>query len=470
MNNSTLKKTVVLSFVSLMIVGMASAQTDTTKSTKPMAMSDSTSAPKLFGGAKQYSTWTVGIDLGITNTHLATGGTSRFYNNALSFGGGVSLADQLSHAFALQADLQLGNVKGDNSKGNAGLSSPYGYSKYSTNYFSGTISGVVNIGSISFLHRTNNVNFYGSFGVGFNSYKPTFTNANSPAQLNALFNITTPTYVNATLNGAGTYDYTYTKYETALLIPIGVGVKFKLSDALGLKVGYTENFMDGFGFTGDKVGYPAVYDHYSYGYAGLDYTFGTKSKPNLAWVNPVALMYDELYDAALRQEVEALKGRVANVEGAVNDLKKDSDGDGVADQFDKCKNTPANTVVDGSGCPIIFPKFSCDSCMTKPDTNAKAYSNIQFEFDSSVLKTSSYPILDATSKDLRAGSGTVTLAGYASSEGTAAHNLRLSRDRANSVKTYLVNSGVDAKRLKVKAYGEADPIANNSTEEGRSEP
>ena len=175
------------------------------------------------------------------------------------------------------------------------------------------------------------------------------------------------------------------------------------------------------------------------------------------------MMYDELYDAALRQEVEALKGRVTNVETAVNDLKKDSDGDGVADQFDKCPNTPAGSIVDGAGCPIVFPK---------PDTTAKvpaavAYSNIQFEFDSSVLKTSSYPVLDATSADMRANSSALTLAGYASSEGTAAHNLRLSKDRANSVKTYLVNSGVDAKRIKVKGFGETHPIADNSTEEGR---
>ncbi|MBS1528273.1 MAG: OmpA family protein, partial [Bacteroidetes bacterium] len=76
--------------------------------------------------------------------------------------------------------------------------------------------------------------------------------------------------------------------------------------------------------------------------------------------------------------------------------------------------------------------------------------------------------LDLTSQDLRANaSKKVELDGYASSEGTAAHNMRLSRDRANSVKTYLVNSGVDSKRLKVKAFGETHPIADNSTEAGR---
>ncbi|MES2810259.1 MAG: OmpA family protein, partial [Bacteroidota bacterium] len=187
------------------------------------------------------------------------------------------------------------------------------------------------------------------------------------------------------------------------------------------------------------------------------------SKPNLQWVNPVAMMYDELYDETLRKEVEALKGRVTNVENAVNDLKKDSDGDGVADQFDKCPNTPAGTVVDGSGCPIVFPKVV--EAAAAPA--GAAYSNIQFEFDSSVLRTSSYPVLDATSADLRATGAKVEVGGYASSEGTAAHNLNLSKDRANSVKTYLVNSGVDAKNVKVKGYGETNPIADNSTEEGR---
>jgi OOP family OmpA-OmpF porin len=174
------------------------------------------------------------------------------------------------------------------------------------------------------------------------------------------------------------------------------------------------------------------------------------------------MLYDELYDEALRKEVEALKGRVTNVENAVNDLKKDSDGDGVADQFDKCPNTPAGTVVDGAGCAIVFPKAAEATAAT-----GDAYSNIQFEFDSSVLRTSSYPVLDATSADLRASGAKVEVGGFASSEGTAAHNLALSKDRANSVKTYLVNSGVDAKSLKVKAYGETNPIADNSTEEGR---
>ena len=446
MNYSTLKKTVVLSFVSFMAVGLASAQ-DTAK----MKTSDAAGTAKLFGGAGQYNTWSIGVNVGVTGSSVATGGFNKFDKSNPQLGYGLSLKDQLSHAFGIQLDLHGGKLKGQqdqnarNSNSAATVTDMVTgtqYEGFKTTFWSGSLSGVVNFGNISFLHRANSVNFYASAGVGYMLY--------NPAPSTDLTN-----YVDwKSVSGRWTKE---------MFIPVGVGVKFRASDHLDFNVGYTENFVDGYNVTGVHAKYPSN-DKYSYGYVGLEYTLGSSSKPSLEWTNPVAMMYDELYDAALRQEVEALKGRVTNVENAVNDLKKDSDGDGVADQFDKCPNTPAGSVVDGSGCPIKFPEPAAPVSTVAP---ANPYGTIQFEFDSSVLKTSSYPVLDATSADMKAKSNTVTLAGYASSEGTAAHNMRLSKDRANSVKTYLVNSGVDAKRLKVKAFGETHPIADNSTEEGR---
>ncbi len=438
MNYSTLKKTVGLSLVSLMAVGFASAQTDSTKTMKTMK-SDTASTAKVFGGAGQYNTWSIGINGGTTSdlVPFMSNATNHF---KAALGYGVSLRDQLSHSISLSLNYQGGHVKGTDQVDppSGATDNKYKMTAVDTKFNSFSINGIFDFGSISFLHRNNSVIFYGSAGLGLDFYKPSPTLVGQSAP--------TP----------------YTNTVKELMAPVGVGVKFKLTDALALNLGYTVTFVDNYNFNGGKT-YPDLASHYSYTYAGLEYTFGSSSKKSLEWVNPVAQMYDELYDAALRQEVEALKGRVTNVETAVNDLKKDSDGDGVADQFDKCPNTPANTVVDGSGCPIVFPK---------PDTTAKPvppapYTNIQFEFDSSVLKTSSYPSLDATSAALRADGSTITVAGYASSEGTAAHNMHLSKDRANSVKTYLVNSGVDAKRIKVKGFGETHPIADNSTEEGR---
>jgi OOP family OmpA-OmpF porin len=57
--------------------------------------------------------------------------------------------------------------------------------------------------------------------------------------------------------------------------------------------------------------------------------------------------------------------------------------------------------------------------------------------------------------------------GYASIEGTEQHNMVLSQDRANSVKAYLVNSGIPAANLITKGNGTANPIADNNTEAGR---
>jgi len=446
MNYSTLKKTVVLSFVSLMAVGMAKAQTTTADTSH---MSSGTTA-KVFGGAGQYNTFSIGVNVGITSGVVPFSiNSANHFTGALGYG--ATLRDQLSHFFSLQLEYYGGHAKGQQVADAHNPPLKFGGSYFSTSFNSASISGVIDIGSVSFLHRQNAINFYTSAGLGLDFYTPSFS--------------VTP--------GATTTDHTYNNSVKELFAPLGAGVKFKLSDNLALNLGYTVSLVQGYNFSGYHT-YPHQ-DKYSYTYAGLEYTFGPKSKANIEWVNPIAQMYDELYDAALRQEVEALKGRVGNVETAVNDLKKDSDGDGVADQFDKCPNTPAGTVVDGSGCPLVIPKLDtaavCKACAAMGNMGSKmegtAYSNIQFEFDSSVLKTSSYPILDATSADLRSSGAACELDGYASSEGTAAHNMRLSRDRANSVKTYLVNSGVPAKKLKVKAYGETHPIADNSTEAGR---
>jgi len=435
MNYSTLKKTVALSVVSLMAVGIASAQTTTTDTTKT---SSDVSSAKVFGGAKQYRTFSIGINGGVTGDALLTGSRNNGFSKAvIDYGFGLSLKQQWAQSWSTQLDLTGGQVKGNNGSNNPGA--------YKTNFYQETLNGSYNFASIDmdYLHRQRTVNFYLKGGAGLAQYRPTGTLANGTA---IDFD-----------NADGSKHYI-----SNLVLDAGAGVNFRLSNVVALNLGYTENFIDANNFDGTNSGYPQK-DHYAYGYAGLEFTLGNKSKPALAWANPVAMMYDELYDAALRQEVEALKGRVTNVETAVADLKKDSDGDGVSDQFDKCPNTPAGSVVDGSGCVIVFPKDTVKMDSVK----ASPFSNIQFEFDSSVLRTSSYPALDASSADLRASGKTITLAGYASSEGTAAHNMRLSKDRAESVKTYLVNSGVEAKHLKIKAYGETHPIADNSTEEGR---
>jgi len=410
-------------------------------------MSSDMASAKVFGGVSQYNHWSVGVNAGVTSAQLPF-----FVNSSddwhAQLGYGASLKDQISHSLAIRLDYMGGKVVGSvtqqSGTGTTATTTMFGGTYFSTKFNQVSLSGVVDIGSISFLHRQSGIIIYASAGLGMDFYKPSFS--------------TTP--------GATSADQTYPSTVKELDAPLGAGLKFKLSDALDLNVGYTATFVNNYNFSGYKF-YPSLAGHYAYSYAGLEYTFGSSSKKNLEWVNPVAMMYDELYDAALRQEVKALEGRVTNVETAVADLKKDSDGDGVSDQFDKCPNTPAGTPVDGSGCPL--PKIDtaafCKYCKGT-DTVANT-GNVQFDFDSYVLRTSSYPLLDKKSADLKSSGATCTLAGYASSEGTLAHNIQLSKDRANAVKNYLINSGVEAKKLKAKGYGIANPVAPNSTEAGR---
>lgn len=94
--------------------------------------------------------------------------------------------------------------------------------------------------------------------------------------------------------------------------------------------------------------------------------------------------------------------------------------------------------------------------------------NVQFEFNSFVLKTASLPILDKAITEMKKMPGTkFVLNGHSSAEGSESHNLSLSVDRANAVKSYFVNAGLNGSDFKIVGHGDKDPISSNATEEGR---
>jgi OOP family OmpA-OmpF porin len=62
----------------------------------------------------------------------------------------------------------------------------------------------------------------------------------------------------------------------------------------------------------------------------------------------------------------------------------------------------------------------------------------------------------------------VKVVGYTDNAGTAEHNSKLSQQRAEVVRDYLVSIGVDPKKLEAIGAADANPIADNSTKEGRA--
>lgn len=93
---------------------------------------------------------------------------------------------------------------------------------------------------------------------------------------------------------------------------------------------------------------------------------------------------------------------------------------------------------------------------------------IFFDLNSAELRTESHAVLDDVAvkiKEMQAKK--VIIEGHCSDEGSDEYNLDLSRQRAQTVRDYLVARGVDTQILEIQAFGESRPIAANESEEGR---
>jgi len=166
----------------------------------------------------------------------------------------------------------------------------------------------------------------------------------------------------------------------------------------------------------------------------------------------------------------------------------DSDGDGVSDKDDRCPDTPAGWEVDKFGCPIDRDRDgipdSEDDCPDKPGVaelkgcpwtppalmvkyglNNK---NILFDFDSSKLQNEGTNTLNIIAKALKNHDDFgVLFEGFTDWTGTDDYNLKLSEKRVVSAKNYLMGKGIGENRISTSFFGEAKPVKENSTKEGR---
>ncbi|MBN2362113.1 MAG: OmpA family protein [Deltaproteobacteria bacterium] len=138
----------------------------------------------------------------------------------------------------------------------------------------------------------------------------------------------------------------------------------------------------------------------------------------------------------------------------------DSDGDGVSDNEDKCPKEAGETA--WQGCPPppeeVVKKFS------------GALQGIKFKTGSAVIDPSSAPVLDDAAKTLKEFPGVrVAIEGHTDNQGPAAFNRKLSEDRANSVRQYLIDKGVPAEQMEASGYGPDKPVADNKTSAGRAQ-
>ncbi len=169
----------------------------------------------------------------------------------------------------------------------------------------------------------------------------------------------------------------------------------------------------------------------------------------------------------------------------------DSDGDGFLDEDDRCPQEPG---IEPDGCPdpdadkdgIPIPDDGCpdepetlngfedsDGCPDEIPDAVKRFSGtlqgINFKTGKAILEPSSTPALDEAVKVLKEyPSVRVEISGHTDNRGGREINMRLSGSRADAVKTYLVEHGIDESRISTRGAGPDEPIDSNASKSGRA--
>lgn len=408
--------------------------------------------PKIFSPASAFSTWSFGINAGVLAPTVIAG-KNDFTSWKADLGYGAYIKKQIWPAFGIQANFLGGKLNADNSRPYGNGSAPVSpFSSYETavNY-SGSLSAYLSLANIYWMNRTNVVQPYITAGYGLMGYDVELTSGSTTSQ-----------FSNETIREA--------------FIPIGTGLKFGISNNLMLDLGYQMNFVDGDNLDGYRSGPQS--DKFSYTHVGLEFALGGKTKPQLSSYNPVAALEADYIarNAALQADLAAERAKYAAQMAQMNTdwarFKNDSDGDGVSDYFDKCPNTPAGTQVDGAGCELKITSTTVNPVrviVTEEDKRvvAEAIKNLEFDFGKATIRSTSYASLNRVADLLKSKDFSLKLAGHTDNVGSDAANLKLSKDRAESVKSYLVSQGANASRVEATGYGESQPISSNNTASGR---
>ena len=222
--------------------------------------------------------------------------------------------------------------------------------------------------------------------------------------------------------------------------------------------------------------------------AGLNYSFGAKAQPAAPVVAaPVVVDGDDDKDGVLNSldkcpATPSAKVKTVDTTGCCVD--GDDDKDGVLNSIDKCPTTPAGDTVNTQGCTVVLDDDkdgvlnASDICPNTPlgeAVNVDGCPNVivlhaKFDNNSAVVKEESFDLIQKYADFLnKYPAYSSKIVGHTSSTGKASYNLSLSQKRAKAVETMLIEKGVPASRLSSHGEGEVNPIADNTTKEGRAQ-
>ena len=419
--------------------------------------------PPLFSGTDGFRQWSFGVSVGGMAPFSALGGKNDFSNWVTHIGYGGYLKYQASHTIGIQLDYLRGTLEANNNKLLNGTTPISPFQSFKTDlHWATSLSGVITLGNINWAHLHTCIQPYVSIGAGAVNFNPTTISSIGES-------------VNFKPNGSVTEFY----------VPVGLGVKANLSHSVNLDLGYTMAYVDADNLDGYyKV--PYLGDKFSYLHVGLEFILGNNSKPQLATHNPPAQLARNMKDqndamrSSLAASEERYNQRLAEINALRNDLnsmKMDTDNDGVSDYFDKCPGTMQGVKVDGAGCPLPVPPprdtvtkiYNTTYVITEEDRRivSEAIRNLEFEFGKATIRSKSLPYLNRVAEMMVKKGFSLKLAGHTDAIGSEAANMKLSKDRAESIKNYLISQNVNNAKIEATGYGKTQPIATNKTEAGR---
>lgn len=153
----------------------------------------------------------------------------------------------------------------------------------------------------------------------------------------------------------------------------------------------------------------------------------------------------------------------SSIQDPRNPRDDDTDGDGVPNHLDECDGTPRETEVNGAGCPT---GAATPAAM---DGDRFVLEGVTFASGSARILPESETVLQQALESLRRRAELrFEIAGFTDDRGAARTNRRLSQQRADAVKRWLVQHGLEASRFQTRGYGSDSPIDSNETPEGRA--